>query len=59
MRKIAGATLTALLLTACAPTTRMAERGLAAVIVTHNNQLAALADQPLELVAGKLRSPER
>lgn len=35
----------------------VAERGLAAVIVTHNNQLAALADQPLELVSGKLRSP--
>ena len=37
----------------------VAERGLAAVIVTHNNQLASLADQPLELVAGKLRNPER
>lgn len=36
----------------------VAERGLAAVIVTHNKQLADLADQPLELVAGRLRGPE-
>jgi lipoprotein-releasing system ATP-binding protein len=33
----------------------VAERGLAAVIVTHNHQLAALADQPLELADGRLR----
>ena len=32
----------------------VAEKNLAAVIVTHNGQLAAMVDQPLELVAGRL-----
>lgn len=31
------------------------EKGLAAVIVTHNSQLAALVDEPLELSAGLLK----
>ena len=32
----------------------VAEKNLAAVIVTHNSQLAALVDEPLELVSGRL-----
>ncbi len=36
----------------------VAERNLAAVIVTHNNQLAALVDRPLELVSGRLQALE-
>ncbi len=35
----------------------VAERGLAAVIVTHNSQLAALVDRPLELSGGTLVEP--
>lgn len=31
------------------------EKNLAAVIVTHNNQLASLVDEPLELKSGRLR----
>ncbi|UQZ89484.1 hypothetical protein C4J81_09835 [Deltaproteobacteria bacterium Smac51] len=34
----------------------VAERNLAAVIVTHNHQLAALVDKPLELSSGQLRA---
>jgi ABC-type lipoprotein export system ATPase subunit len=30
------------------------EKNLAAVIVTHNSQLAALVDQPMELKSGRL-----
>ena len=32
----------------------VAEKNLAAVIVTHNNQLASLVDEPLELCTGRL-----
>jgi ABC-type antimicrobial peptide transport system, ATPase component len=33
----------------------VAEKKLAAVIVTHNSQLAAMVDRSLELVGGRLR----
>lgn len=37
----------------------VSEKGLAAVIVTHNSQLASMVDEPLELAGGLLKNLEK